>query len=150
MSQHTRTLVVDDDPSIRKLIRVNLEPRGYVVQEATAWLLTMAQRGRTLLWRTQDRRESVAWLRTLYWWWTCKELGAHRAHLDWYTPPYVSDDPMDLEPPSMVQKVAAALLSRGPTVDVNGERARAAAARFRTVREMMAADEKVWRSIEGA
>lgn len=29
-----KTLVVDDDPKIRKLIRVNLEPRGYIVQEA--------------------------------------------------------------------------------------------------------------------
>ncbi len=28
------TLVVDDDPKIRKLIRVNLEPRGYRVREA--------------------------------------------------------------------------------------------------------------------
>ena len=29
-----RTLVVDDDPKIRRLIRVNLEPRGFIVQEA--------------------------------------------------------------------------------------------------------------------
>lgn len=29
-----RALVVDDDPKIRQLIRVNLEPRGYIVQEA--------------------------------------------------------------------------------------------------------------------
>jgi two-component system, OmpR family, KDP operon response regulator KdpE len=34
MKQNYRTLVVDDDPKIRKLIRVNLEPRGYIVQEA--------------------------------------------------------------------------------------------------------------------
>jgi two-component system KDP operon response regulator KdpE len=30
-----KTLVVDDDPKIRQLIRVNLEPRGYSVQEAS-------------------------------------------------------------------------------------------------------------------
>lgn len=29
-----KALVVDDDPKIRQLIRVNLEPRGYIVQEA--------------------------------------------------------------------------------------------------------------------
>lgn len=34
MNQIYKTLVVDDDPKIRKLIRVNLEPRGYIVQEA--------------------------------------------------------------------------------------------------------------------
>jgi len=32
--QNYKVLVVDDDPKIRKLIRVNLEPRGHVVQEA--------------------------------------------------------------------------------------------------------------------
>ncbi len=32
--QKYNTLVVDDDPRIRKLIRVNLEPRGYLVREA--------------------------------------------------------------------------------------------------------------------
>lgn len=31
---HQKTLVVDDDSAIRHLIRVNLEPRGFVVQEA--------------------------------------------------------------------------------------------------------------------
>lgn len=30
-----KALVVDDDPKIRQLIRVNLEPRGYIVQEAS-------------------------------------------------------------------------------------------------------------------
>lgn len=30
-----KTLVVDDDPKIRQLIRVNLEPRGYTVHEAS-------------------------------------------------------------------------------------------------------------------
>ena len=30
-----KTLVVDDDPKIRQLIRVNLQPRGYIVQEAS-------------------------------------------------------------------------------------------------------------------
>jgi DNA-binding response OmpR family regulator len=32
--QSYKALVVDDDPRIRQLIRVNLEPRGYTVQEA--------------------------------------------------------------------------------------------------------------------
>jgi two-component system KDP operon response regulator KdpE len=35
MNQSYTTLVVDDDPKIRKLIRVNLEPRGYIVHEAS-------------------------------------------------------------------------------------------------------------------
>jgi two-component system KDP operon response regulator KdpE len=36
-----KTLVVDDDPKIRQLIRVNLEPRGYIVQEAPDGLEAM-------------------------------------------------------------------------------------------------------------
>ncbi len=31
----TKILVIDDDPKIRKLARVNLEKRGYIVEEAT-------------------------------------------------------------------------------------------------------------------
>ncbi len=34
MRQSYQALVVDDDPRIRKLIRVNLEPRGYRIREA--------------------------------------------------------------------------------------------------------------------
>jgi two-component system KDP operon response regulator KdpE len=36
-----KTLVVDDDPKIRQLIRVNLEPRGYIVKEASDGLEAM-------------------------------------------------------------------------------------------------------------
>jgi ERCC4-type nuclease len=122
---------------------------GYSYQEVAAWTLTMAQRGGVLMWRTRDREETVAWLRALYWWWTCKDFEEHRAHLAWYTPPYTPDNPMDLEPPSVVQKVAAALLSQGPTVDVNAERAKAAAAVFPSVAAMVAAGEREWRGVEG-
>src|SRR5690349_18217729 len=40
-SQSYKTLVVDDDPKIRELIRVNLEPRGFIVQEAPDGLQAM-------------------------------------------------------------------------------------------------------------
>jgi ERCC4-type nuclease len=118
-------------------------------QEIAAWAMTMVQRGRVLTWRTRDRDESVDWLRTLYWWWTSKDFEVHRAHLDWYTPPYVAENPMDMSEPGVVQKVAAALLAQGATVDVNSERAKAAAAHFTSVRAMVGADEKTWREVDG-
>lgn len=121
----------------------------YTYQEVAAWVLTMAQRGGVLLWRTRDRAESVAWLRTLYWWWTSKDFEEHRAHLNWYVPPYVAENPLDLAPPTMAVKVAAALLSQGPTVDVNGERARAAGAHFGSARAVMEAGEAEWRAVDG-
>ncbi len=40
-NQTYKTLVVDDDPKIRELIRVNLEPRGFIVQEAPDGLRAM-------------------------------------------------------------------------------------------------------------
>lgn len=121
----------------------------YTYQEVAAWVLTMAQRGGVMLWRTRDRVESVAWLRAMFWWWTSKDFEEHRAHLAWYTPPYTAEHPF-AEEPSVAQKVAAALLSRGPAVDVNAERAKAAAAHFGdSVAAMLGADEKAWREVDG-
>lgn len=122
---------------------------GHTYQEVVAWHLTMIQRGGVLLWQTRDRTESVAWLRSLYWWWMSKDFEEHRAHLDWYTPPYCPDNAFDRSGPSVTQKVAAALLAAGPTVDVNSTRAKAAAAHFPSVRAMVTADETEWRAVEG-
>lgn len=121
----------------------------FTAQEYTAWLLTMMQQGGALLWTTANRDESVSWLRTLYWWWTAKELGMHRAHLAWHVPAYAPENPMELTPPGVVQKVAAALLAQGPTVDVNGERARAVGAAFGSVRAMLDAGVKEWTAVDG-
>jgi ERCC4-type nuclease len=124
------------------------ERGGFTPQEFDSWLMTMAQRGGALLWRTPDQAASVSWLRSLYWWWTSKEFQEHRAHLAWYVPPYTPENPFD-KAPSVVQKVAAALLAQGPTVDVNGERAKAVGAAFPSVRAMVDAGEAAWRAIEG-
>ena len=129
--------------------RKGFKERGrFTAQEVVAWLLTMTQCGGVLPWFTHDQDESVAWLRALYWWWTSKDYEKHRAHLDWYTPPYAPPNPFEDEP-GVVQKVAAALLAQGVTVDVNSERARAAGKHFATVRAMVDADESVWRGVEG-
>lgn len=122
---------------------------GHSYQEIAAWVLTMAQRGGALVWRTRDQAESVAWVRSLYWWWTAKAFEEHRAHLMWYTPPWVPENPFELAP-SVGRKVAAALLAQGPAVDVNSTRAAAVAAHFGgSVRRMLTASEKEWREVEG-
>ena len=123
------------------------ERAGHTYQEAAAWLLTMVQRGGVLVWRTRDRAESVAWLRALYWWWTSKDFEEHRAHLEWYQPAPTVEAPW-ADAPSMVQKVAAALISTGSAVDTGSARAVAAAAAFPTVRTMVHADEKAWRAVD--
>jgi ERCC4-type nuclease len=113
----------------------------YTLQEVVAWVLTMAQSGGVLTWRTRDRAESVAWLRALYWWWTSKDFEEHRAHLQWYTPPLTDANPF--EEPTLVQKVAAILPGIG------AERALAASDAFGSVREMVNADELAWSAIDG-
>lgn len=125
------------------------ENRGsFTYQEIASWALTMAQRGGALIWRSRDEAESVAWIRSLYLWWTSSEFEDHRSHLQWYTPPWCPESPFEKEP-SVARKVAAALLAQGPTVDINAERAKAAAKHFGSVRAMLMASEKEWREVEG-
>ena len=50
----------------------------YRYQEFTSWLQTMCMRGGVLLWRTENQDETVAWLRSLYLWWTMREYEQHR------------------------------------------------------------------------
>lgn len=122
--------------------RRGFQSRGHhTYQEVASWAMTMAQRGGVLVWRTQTREESVAWLRSLYWWWTSKDFEEHRAHLDWYQPPITGESPF--EEPTLVQQVASVLPGIG------GERALAAAGAFGSVREMVNADEVAWRGIDG-
>lgn len=132
--------IEDNELALRE--RNGYRARGHHThQEVAAWVLTMAQRGGCLVWRTRDRAESVAWLRALYWWWTSKDFEEHRAHLDWYTPPLTSEA-MFVEP-GLVQKVAAVLPGIG------NDRARSAAATFGSVREMVNAEPIVWQAIDG-
>lgn len=126
-----------------------VEARGsYTYQEVVAWVLTMAQRGGVMVWRSRDQAETVEWLRTMYWWWTAKKFEEHKAHLQWYTPPWAPETPFDTAP-SVERKVAAALLAQGPTVDINSERAKAVAVHFGSVRAMLLATEKEWCAVPG-
>lgn len=117
------------------------ERGGHTYQEVAAWLLTMSQRAGVLMWHTRDQEETVAWLRTLYWWWTSKDFEEHRAHCDWYTPPPSSE--ALFEEPTLVQRIAAVLPGIGT------HRAYQAAKVFGSVREMVNATEREWAEIEG-
>lgn len=122
--------------------RAGFKARGaFTYQEVASWLLTMAQRGGVLMWRTRDRAETLAWLRAMYWWWTSKDFEEHRAHLGWYTPPATGE--ALIEEPGLVQRVAAVLPGVGT------DRARAAADHFPSVRSMVCADEAGWRAVDG-
>lgn len=113
----------------------------YSYQEVTAWLVTMSAKAGMLTWRTEGQAETVAWLKTLYLWWTHKDWEDHRADSAFYVPPFNGNTP--LEEPSWTEKMALMLPGLGP------ERARAVAGTFQSPRDMANAPESVWRKIEG-
>jgi len=107
--------------------------------ELVAWLATMTQIGGMLLWRSENRDESVAWLKGMNTWWTTREWADHRSHMDFYEPP--SGNPF-LEP-NLAVRVAATLPGIGM---VKAERV---AKHFGTARKIMLASEDEWMYIEG-
>jgi ERCC4-type nuclease len=86
---------------------------GVTAPELDSWLLTMAQCGGALLWRTQTSEESAYWLRALYYWWTFQNWAEHRAHKAWFVPPPLWENPY-AEPP-LALKVACLLPGIGNT-----------------------------------
>jgi ERCC4-type nuclease len=114
----------------------------YRYQEFVSWLQTMCIRGGVLLWRTENQDETVAWLRSLWVWWTSKEYETHRAHLDYYRPELLGGV-TPFEPPTLVQKVAACLPG------IAGKRSKAISAHFSSVHDMTCADVEEWGSIPG-
>ena len=118
------------------------EVPGHVCyQEVAAWTASMAQSAGALLWRTETREESVAWLRALELWWTAKEYEEHRAHLEWYTPP-IGTNPFE-GPPPLVRRWANELPRVGPVMSG------AVAERFKSARKMADATPEEWDEIAG-
>jgi hypothetical protein len=112
----------------------------YPYLEVASWLQTMSQAGGALLWRTDTQAETVAWLRSLYWWWMSKDFESHRAHLDWYTPPTACENPF--REPSPAQRFAITL----PGIDVKAE---TVAKHFGTINKMVNASGEEWQQVEG-
>jgi len=114
---------------------------GMTYQEMIGWTITMCAVAGVMVWRTENQEESVAWIHSLYNWWTAKEWSKHRAHADFYKPPVTGGNPF--EQPSLVQKVASVLPRIGPTKAVR------VAEHFKSVLDMVNADEAQWRAIKG-
>lgn len=103
-----------------------------------SYLLTVQLRAGVSVQRTYDLRDSAAWLALLYRWWTNKEWKEHRAHLALHQP----GDRELWHRPNLVHRMAAQL----PGID---EKARDIAGKFKTVKDMVEAEESEWRSIPG-
>jgi ERCC4-type nuclease len=115
------------------------EARGqYTYAEVASWLLTMAQAGGALLWRTQDRAESVSWLCALHSWWVERDWASHRSHLAIHTPPLFS-----FVPPTPVEEVAMRIPGLGP------EKAKNAGKVFASPLDLCGASEERWLLVDG-
>lgn len=102
------------------------------------YLITLTLRGGLHVHRTYSITESAAWLDALHKWWTRKEWHEHRSHLALHQ----AADYAVFFRPTLVQRVAAQL----PGID---EKAKDIAVKFKSVADMVAAEEPEWRSIPG-
>jgi ERCC4-type nuclease len=110
-------------------------------QEIVSWTMTMCQRGGVLLWRTESKLESAAWLRSLELWWTAKDWEEHRAHMDWYTPP-IESNPFEGRP-GLARRWANELPG------VGDGKSRLISARFRSGRALANASVEELTQVEG-
>ena len=101
----------------------------------------MAASAGCMIWRTENIEESCEWLKGLYRWWTVKDFDQHRAHAAFYTPQATVVNPF--APPSLVQKVATVLPRLGVV------KAQRVEEKFKTVLDMINADEAQWQDVKG-
>jgi len=125
--------------SVQRGVRWFKLPGQIRYQEFAAWMATMCQSAGVLVWRTETKEESVAWLKALNRWWTEREWEDHRSHMEFYTPPVGGP----FIEPSLTVRVASALPGIG---SVKAERV---AVHFGSVKKMVLASEKDWAYIEG-
>lgn len=120
------------------------EPQGRRMSYAAFihWMLTMEIRGGCRIARTADRAETVAWVASLYTWWTEKKWDKHESvHA-------IHDDPGELKPymvallrPTKRQMIAAKLLGAKTGLE--------ALKHFGCITNMVLATEKEWMEVKG-
>lgn len=118
---------------------VRLGAQAFMYSELDKFLTTIELRTPVHVRRTDTAEMTVVSLINLYHWFTGKEWDKHRAYCGLHTPP----PHVALMKPGLVQRVAAQLPG------VGWEKSSAAASRFRSVLEMVAATEKEWREVPG-
>lgn len=114
--------------------------KGYTYNELEHWYTTIEEHTQTRVKQTFDQHESARWLKMKHSWWTNKKWDDHDAMNQFHVPP----PPTALfENPNVVRRVAKELGAIG------WDRSIAVANRFKSVREMVNANEQTWREIDG-
>ena len=114
--------------------------RQFMYRDLSNWITTIETKTPVRVRRTGSRVETAAFCRDLHSWWTNKTWDEHRAHLAF-------DEPLPdrglLHRPNLVRRVGKELAGVGWT------KSGAVARRFRSVEEMVYAEEKEWAEVEG-
>ena len=114
---------------------------GMTYQEMIGWTITMCAVAGVMVWRTENQEESVAWIHSLYNWWTAKEWSKHRAHAAFYDPPVTEGNPF--EKPTLAHEIAFKLPLLGQ------DKSYKAAKHFRSTKKMINASEAEWIEVDG-
>ena len=114
--------------------------RQFMYRDLSNWITTIETKTPVRVRRTGGRVETARFCADLYSWWTHKEWDQHRSHLAFDEP---LPDRMLLYRPNLVRRVAKEL--EGIAWGKSG----AVAKKFKSVEEMVYAEEKEWREVEG-
>ncbi len=116
-------------------------PGHHTQREFDAWIMTVVHKLGVMCWRTEDKAESVRWLKELETWWTAKGYDEHRSHLAIYTPE-VEGNPF--KPPTRCQRAALAICP-----NIGQLKAKRVSDHFKTVKRLVNATPEQWMEIEG-
>jgi ERCC4-type nuclease len=117
---------------------VDLGSRRFMARDMWAFLQTMEIVTGIHTWHTCTERETAQWIGALHYWWTNKEYGDHRGHLQAHTMNQV-----ELSKHSTVRRVSATLKG------VGWERAKEIDTVFGSVEQMVGATVEEWKAIDG-
>lgn len=114
--------------------------RGFTYRELEHWYTTIEEQTQTRVVKTYDEYESARWLAVKHSWYTNKGWDEHDALKQFHVP----QPPTALiTKPGIVRRVAKELEG------VGWDKSIAVAEKFKTVREMINANEQTWREIKG-
>lgn len=119
---------------------VTRKGQGFTSRELHHWIQTLEEHAGIRVHSTYDKSESARWVVNRHSWWTYKGWDEHTSLKQFHvqTPQFAQ-----IVKPGIVRRVAKELSGLG------WERSEAAAKKFKSVREMINANEKTWREVEG-
>lgn len=138
VSFDTRQMTVSGKRGLQHPLKLG-KTRTFQYRSFDHWLMTMELRGGLRIKRTASRCETAQFLSDLQTWWE-KPIDQHKSHLAFHE---VRPDAALLVPMTPVMKVAKELPGIG------WQRAQLVSRHFKSVYDMMVADEKDWMQIDG-